>query len=279
MINALVSLNADLASSIAFRYACRLMEHIDMRLQAIHVEEVGKESFPPGSGWVRHTWEKGLSQTAMEEIAQLMNAEKGACPTLPAPTVRIGEYDDELLHEISEKAYDLLIEGALNSFHAQPLQKKIRSKLYKYAPCPILLVKNLVQPGRVALLLSDETDVRPLVSTFLKLFGAPRASVDLVHYTFKKPGKPELLKKVSEDGPVEDEKAAYNVLASAKTLLAEKEWRPEGAWIIRDTAEKIGEFLSDYGLIGACLPRGVHKDSAMLNLLGRIPSAALLCNK
>jgi len=243
MINALVSLNADLASSIAFRYACRLMEHIDMRLQAIHVEEVGKESYPPGSGWVRHTWEKGLTQTAREEIAQLMNIEKGACPALPTPTVRIGEYDDELLHEIAEKSYDLLIEGALNSFHAQPLHKKIRSKLYKYASCPILLVKNLVQPGRVALLLSDETDVLPLVSMFLKLFGTPRASVDLVHYTFKKAGEPELLKKVSEDGAVEDDAAAQDVLASAKALLAEKGWLPEETWSVRDTAEKIGEFL------------------------------------
>jgi len=278
MINALVSLNADLASSIAFRYACRLMEYIDMRLQAIHVEEVGKESYPPGSGWVRHTWEKGLTQTAREEVAQLMNIEKGACPTLPTPTVRIGEYDDELLHEIAEKSYDLLIEGALNSFHAQSLHKKIRSKLYKYATCPILLVKNLVQPGRVALLLSDEPDVRPLVSAFLKIFAAPKASVDLVHYTFKKPGEENFLRKLSEDADMEDG-SAQKVLSSAKALLAEKGWRPETTWDVRDTAENIGEFLSNYGLIGACLPRGVHKDSAMLNLLGRIPSAALLCNK
>jgi len=277
MINALVSLNADLASSIAFRYACRLMEKVDMRLHAIHVEEVGKESFPPGSGWVRHTWENGLTQTARGEIAQLMTAEKGACPTLAAPAVRIGEYDNELLAEIAEKAYDLLIEGVLNSFHAQPFHKKIRSKLYKYAPCPILLVKNLVQPERVALLFSDEADAFPVVSVFLKLFGAPGTGVDLVAFAFKKPGETELLEKMPADGGGDGR--AQKAMASARALLAEKGWHAETTWHIRDTAEKISEFLSDYGLVGACHPRSVHKDSATLNLLDRIPSAVLLCKK
>jgi hypothetical protein len=279
MINALVSLNADLASSIAFRYTCRLMEYIDMRLQAIHVEEVGKESFPPGSGWIRHTWENGLARTARDEIAQLMNTEKAACPPLGAPTIRIGEYDDELLHEITEKSYDLFIEGILNSYHSQTFQKKIRSRLYKFTPCPILLVKNLVHPNRVALLLSDETDVHPLVSAFLKLFGTPNVRLELIHYVFKKPGKAEFREKIPENVVIEGHEAACRMLASAKSYLVEKGWQPEDVWVIRDTGERIGEFLSDYGLIGACMPRSVHKDSAMLNLLDRIPSAALLCKK
>ena len=69
LINTLISLNADLASSIALRYSCRLMELTQMRVQPIHVEEVDKEGYPPGSGWVRSTWERGLQQTAQEEIS------------------------------------------------------------------------------------------------------------------------------------------------------------------------------------------------------------------
>ncbi len=279
MINALLSLNADLASSIAFRYACRLMEQTEMRLQSIHVEEVGKESYPPGSGWVRHTWEKGLVQTAREEIAQLMNAEKASCPPLGAPTVRVGEYDEELLHELTEKSYDLLIEGVLNSFHSQPFYKKIRSKLYKYTPCPILMVKNLVNPGRAALLLSDEPDVRPLVSVFMKLFDARGGDIDLIYFSFKKPGQSVYMEKIPEDGPSGEHGTARTIFDTAKSLLAEKDRHPKETWVIRNTAENISEFLSDYGLIGACFPRSVHKDSAMLNLLGRIPSAVLLCKK
>ena len=45
MIHSLISLNADLASSIALRFACRLTQFVDMRLQTIHVEEVEKEGF------------------------------------------------------------------------------------------------------------------------------------------------------------------------------------------------------------------------------------------
>ena len=70
MIKTLVSLNADLASSIAFQYSCRLKQFVDMNLRVIHVEEV--EGHPPGSGWVRSTWERGLIHTAREEISQLM---------------------------------------------------------------------------------------------------------------------------------------------------------------------------------------------------------------
>ena len=73
MIKALVSLNADLASSIALRYSCRLAESVDMKLHTIHVEEVDREGYPPGSGWVRSTWEKGLVQTAEEEISHLIS--------------------------------------------------------------------------------------------------------------------------------------------------------------------------------------------------------------
>ena len=189
MINALVSLNADLASSIAFRYACRLMEYLDMRLQPIHVEEVDKGSFPPGSGWVRSTWEKGLLETAREEIAQLINAEKADCPSLDSTIVEMGEYDEALLHEIEDKSYDLLIEGVLTSFHGQLFHKRIRSKLYRFAPCPIITVKNLVQPERIVLLLYEAGDATPLVSNFLKLFTKPSTRVDLVHLTFQKGGQ------------------------------------------------------------------------------------------
>ena len=278
MINALVSLNADLASSIAFRYACRLTEYVDIRLQTIHVEEADKETFPPGSGWVRSTWEKGLIQTAREEIMQLINTEKTACPPLDASIIRIGEYDEELLHEIAGKAYDVFVEGILNSFHTQLFYKKIRSKLYKFATCPILLVKNLTTPDRVALLLTDTTDIPPL-STYLKLFKTPKSSVDLIHVSFNKPGKPEFREALKGNIMPVGRENAYKLLEAAKDMLAKKECAPKDTWIIQDSSEKIVEFISDYGLLAACIPRSIHKDNPMLNLLSRVPSATLLCKK
>ena len=186
MINALLAINADLASSIAFRYACRLAEVIDMRLETIHIEAAAKEKFPPGSGWVRSTWEAGLLQSARETINQLINTEKNECPALGASIVRIGDREDELLGEIQKKSYDLLLEGILEDFDAHSFHQRIRSKLYRYAPCPIILVKNLAHPDRVALLLQDAEDVVPVVSTFMRLFDPSKTAVAVCHCGFTK---------------------------------------------------------------------------------------------
>ena len=278
MINTLVSLDADLASSIAFRYACRLMEFIDMRLQPIHVEEVDKEGYPPGSGWVRSTWENGLLETAREEISQLINAEKSTCPQLDAALMRIGGHEDELLKEIEERSYDLMVEGVLSSFDAQLFNQKVRSKLYKYAPCPIILVKNLVHVDRVALLMESAQDVDPVVSTFLKLFTPSRLTVDLIYFTFLSAGQPASKRKLDEVAEA-DGGDAHRVINQAATLLAEKDWKPGDCWFIQDRPKRIGEMLGDYSLVGASLPRSTGRKNLAIDLLGRVPSATLLCRK
>lgn len=277
MINALISLNADLASSIAFRYACRLKDYIDMRLQPIHVEEV--DEVPPGSGWVRSTWEKGLVQTAREEIAQLINAEKADCALLDATIVRTGEYDEVLLHEIENRSSDLLLEGVLSSFRDQLFHKRIRSKLHRFCPAPIIVVKNLVQPDKVGLLLGESPDVTAVVPTFLKLFTEPGIRVDLIYFAFKKRGKPAFREKVSEGDVPTGTENAVNLLNSANEMLAEKGWRPKEMWAIQDSPERIGAFLCDYGLVGAALTRNIHKEGHMLELLSQISTATLLCKK
>ena len=276
MINTLVSLDADLASSIAFRYACRLAELVDMHLQTIHVEEVEKEGYPPGSGWVRSTWEKGLLQTAQEEISQLINTEKSACPPLDASTVLIGDREEELLREIEKESPDVLLEGVLSSFEAQLFFQKVRSKLYKYAPCPIILVKNLVDPGRVALLMADSKDVRSVVMTFLTLFGQSKLTVDLVYYTTKNSEHVQF-KKAIADTPEPGLEFAGQVIGEAKAMLAEHGRTAEACWAIQDASRKIGESLGEYGLVGARSPRGVSRKNVMMDLLSRVPSATLLC--
>ena len=275
MINTLVSLNADLASSIAFRYACRLAELVDMHLQTIHVEEVENEGYPPGSGWVRSTWEKGLLQTAQEEISQLINTEKSSCPPLDDAIIRIGDREEELLQEIKTQPYDLLLEGVLSSFDAQLFNQKVRSKLYKYAACPIILVKNLANPANVALLFAGSKDVKPIVSNFLKIFDKSKLSFDLVFFSIKKTGEEEFKKKMSEVTGA-DQAEAGTVIAEAKSLLAENGWTPQETWVIRDRPKKIGEMLADYGLVSARIPHSANKRNLILDLLSCVPSATLL---
>ncbi|MBU2550063.1 MAG: hypothetical protein KKB20_16765 [Proteobacteria bacterium] len=276
MINALVSLNADLASSIAFRYSCLLTGVADIRLQPIHVEQVDKNGYPPGSGWVRSTWEKGLLHTATEEISQLLYAERSSCPPLDTTIVRIGDREEELLKELEEHAYEILLEGVLNSFDSRLFKQKVHSKLFKEAPCPIILVKNLVNPDRMALLLGDPKDVKPLVSCFLRLFGKSRVTVDLVYYIVKKTGQPEFRKKAADSAGPDWEKAV-RVIDEAKVLLAEDGWTPEESWIIQDSIKRIGDMMGEYGLVGAYTPRSTSRKQQIMDLLSRVPSATLSC--
>ncbi len=276
MINALISLNADLASSIAFRYSCRLMKFVDMRLQAMHVEEVAKDEFPPGSGWVRSTWEKGLLQAAQEEIAQLINAEKPHCAPMDNTIIRIGNREDELLRELEENRYDLLLEGALNAFDAQHFHKKIHSKLYKYMPCPILLIKNLVDPSQAALIVGDIEDVHPLVATFTRLFEKTQIKLDLVFFSDKPAGQAEIRTRLSE-APHPLQQRAAQVLDAARGALAGHGWTPQDSWVVQNKPQKIGEMLGDYGLVGAYLPSAASRKHFAMDLLSRIPTATLLC--
>jgi nucleotide-binding universal stress UspA family protein len=276
MIKTLVSLDADLASSIALRYACRLAGLVAMQLQTIHVEEAEKEGYPPGSGWVRSTWEKSLIQTAQAEISQLINTEKSTCPPLGASLVVIGDREEELLREIENAAPDLLIEGVLSSFEAQLFFKKVRSKLYKQAPCPIVLVKNLVDPGRVALLVSDAKDAASLVSTFATLFGRSKLSVDLVYFSTKTTDH-HLLKQKMSDAPLPGLEQASQVIEEAKALLAEHGQAPAACWAVRGPSRQIGEALDEYGLVSARIPRSGNRKNIIMDLLSRVPSATLFC--
>ena len=60
MLKALVPVAADLASSIALRYACQMSESIQVEIQTIHVKAPSSESSQLGTGWVRQIWEKTM---------------------------------------------------------------------------------------------------------------------------------------------------------------------------------------------------------------------------
>jgi len=236
----------------------------------MHVEELDKEGYPPGSGWVRSTWEKGLIQTAQEEISQLINAEKSSCPPLEVPIICVGERENKLLREIEEESYDLFVEGMLHSFNSANFYKKVRSKLYTYAPCPIILVKNFADLNRIALLLGDNMDLQPLISTFLKVFGNSAMTVDLIRFTIQKSGRPGSREKIDNGN---------KLVRDTKTILMEKGLDLRESWIVQDTPRNIGEFLGSYGLVAARIPSHASKKGRVMELLSQVPSATLLCRK
>jgi len=274
MIKTLASLNADLASDIAFRYASRLSQFVDMNLQAIHVEEV--EGPSPGTGWVRNTLERGLLHTAQEEITSLIKSARSQYRTLDTPIIRVGEREHELLREIRDGSYDLFMEGILNSFSPVNFNRRLQSGLYRNAPCPILLVKNLVELNRTAILVRDSTDLKISISSFLKIFTKPDPEVDLIHFSFPESGRKGFKEKVEDSEP---STRKNKTLEDARAMLMENDREPKESWIIRDTPEKLNDFLADYGLVVIRMPGNPAKKNRVMEMLSHVPTATLLCRK
>ena len=188
----------------------------------------------------------------------------------------VGEREAEILRELEEGSYQLLVEGILLSFDASSFENRLRSKLYKKMPCPLLLVKNLVGLSKIALLLEDYTDPRILFSTFFELAGSSTLHFDMFRVIHQKPGRLSFKKKAPESsnsalGRTDE------FLAKANNVLEETGRHPLTVKTVRDTPAGIAETLQDYGLVVTGIPRQMAKNSPMLEVLSRVPSAVLLC--
>ena len=276
MIKTLASLNADLASDIAFRYSNRLSKLVDMNLQAIHVEEV--EGPSPGTGWVRNTLERGLLHTAQEEISDLIKASGSTYSALDTPIIRVGEREHELLREIKDGGYDLFMEGLLNSFSPTNFYRRMQSGLYRNAPCPILMVRNMVELNRTAILLRNNSDLASCIPTFLKIFTKPESEFDLIRFSFPETGKKGFKEKAGTPG-TSSNKDADKLIKDAEALLAEAGHRPREILIIQDKPDKLNEFLTDYGLVVIQIPKNPAKKNRVMELLSHTATAILLCRR
>ncbi len=265
MMKVLVSLDADLASSIALRYACQMAGLVPMELQPIHVEEAGGEAGSPGTGWVRRTWETALLETGQEEITQLLNAERGSCPALLPPKLCMGSREDEILRELDSGEYDLFVEGALYSFTSANFSAKVRSRLYRHVRCPLILVRNLVPLEKVAILLSEDTDPGLVIDAFWRVLGEASLGLDVLYCRF--PAHLHLGPRTPQD----PEKA----LAMARKILDARGRQADELRVLDESPQKAGELMRDYGLVIASLPPQ-HRKGAMVKLLSHSPTPTML---
>jgi hypothetical protein len=267
MLRTLVYLDADLASSIALRYICQLAQFVDMKLHSVHVEEPDQDGHAPGTGWVRRTWESTVLKTGEFEIAQLIKAEKSSCPKLSAPKMLIGDRENEILREIQKESYDLFVEGSLHSFTAKKLYDKIHSRLYRLIPCPVIIVKNLVNIEKVALIVRNEIESKTFISMFLKIFKGAKLKLDLVSCEFQEPGQLSFNAKKETNGTLSD----------VEKMLVENQCPPENCLTIQGAPEEIGDALRDYGLLACPFHHTISKKSNWFQLLSHIPSPILIC--
>ena len=159
------------------------------------------------------------------------------------------------------------MEGLLHSFTTKKLYDKFNSKLYKHIPCPVIIVKNLVNIEKIALIVRSEIEPKRLVSLFLNIFMNAKIKLDLIFCEFQEPGQLSYNAK----------KETNETLSAVEKMLAENQCPPENCLTIQGAPEEIGDALRDYGLIACPFYHTISKKSNWFQLLSHIPSPILIC--
>ncbi len=270
MIKGLIYLNADLASSIALRYVCQLAGMKEMVIDSMHVEETAQDAHTPGTGWVRKTWEKGVRENAGQKILQLVNAEKKSCINLSDPTIIVGDRDAEIRSAIGLSAYDFLVEGLLQSFSSHNFKEKIFSKLYHSISCPVLLVKNLVEINKVAIVVDKKENVDFLEQPLQKIIKDTDLKCDLVKCELNTASAGVEINQTA-DGQDDDIDYAKSFIEKQTQININKNIKIKGKPL------DIAESLRDYGLVIVAMDKAISKKDPVLEMMSKITSALLIC--
>lgn len=177
MIKALVSIDPDLPSSIALRYACQLGEVTEIEIQTIHIHEPHAAGI--GAGWARRTWEKELQESGKKEISQLLTAEKGFCPVLRDPIIFTGDRETGIIAELEKGNYNLFVEGAPTDLTAKALAKRLNGHFYQHLTKPVLFARNLFPLERVFLVIEDGDDYARPFAALAQLFEKVKLEFDV----------------------------------------------------------------------------------------------------
>ena len=264
MIKALVSIDADLPSSIALRYTCQLAKLKDVEIQTMHIHEPESAGAGIGTGWARRTYEKELVEDSKKEISQLLIAESGFCPVLNPPLILSGDREKEILTEIQKGGYHLFVEGSPAQEGSKGLNKHLRSHLYQHLTVPALLVQNLYPLRRVILAVESIKDLAPLFKAFGTIFTGVELELDL-------------LRVGSGEG------ADRSTLeATAKELAASYGYRILKVYPSIDDIDALARQVEECSLVATLVARhGISKlqQPPLLELLGRLACPTLFCWK
>jgi hypothetical protein len=258
MIKALVSIDADLPSSIALRYTCQLARLIKMEIQTIHVHEQTAAGPGIGAGWARHTWEKEMVEEGKKEISQLLTAESDFCPILKEPIVVPGDHEKEILTQLRTRNYDIFVEGRSSTCSANTLAKKMKSHLYQHIPMPSLLVQNLLPLGHVTLAVEEEKDLSPLMDCFSAIFGGLVLELEVISLAR------------GESGHLEGQ---------SRKFAERHNWRIRKTFSSEEALDVAAEEIENSDLIATVLERSRKGSNPMLEFLTHTRCPLFFCWK
>lgn len=258
MIRTLVSIEVDLASSMAIRYACQLGNLIPMELQPVYVKGYPFEEPVTGVGWVRHTWERELVKEGREEIKEMIAAEMDSCPVLQEPRVIFGNREKELSQIMDNETFDLYVEGAPYPFNPATITKRLQLKFYQHLTCPFVWLRTLRPLNKVLVLCLDPVGTEALGRVLEKLWSGCKVPL---HLGLPSKVTPEL----------------QGIVATVEGTL-----RQAGCLTILEpglalpSADMPTPAPLDFGLVALTLPRRLKKDYPLLPWFSQIKAPLMV---
>jgi hypothetical protein len=263
VIKTLVSIEVDLASSLAVRFVCQLGGLMKMEIHPVYVKESLSRDAVVGAGWASRTWEKEIIEEGKQEIGELIGAEQDSCAILKEPRVIYGDKETELLKISQTEAFDLYVEGVHFPWSQADLYKRIHAKLYQKLHSPLILVRTLRKVNQVSLLCLDPEGTKALGEVFQRIWSGCSVPLVLTHSSGESASK--------------DPSGFREALDNTKALLE----HCGCTVILRDgfpasPGNDAAEALKDQGLVAISIERSVKKDSEVLQWLHLIRTSALL---
>lgn len=262
MKKALLYLDEDLASSMAFRFAASQARDLAMSLQPFHVVESEGQA-PENLGWVNRSWEKLRLTTGLDKVNRLVRTENIAYNQAGDPRIALGDKDREILRELARGEYSLYVEGYLSP-DPDDFLRFLDAERFRQNPCPFLLVKNLAPHEQLLLLLDREMDAGGIVSRLAALYGNAAGDIDLTVLYYKSGVGSEL---------VFQERKNSQVLDRAGALLAKSGWYEPEWLVVQGPPEKAAGYMQGHGLVATSFP---GQAGARAELLAHLANPVLL---
>ena len=268
MIKALVSVYPDLASVIAMNYTCRLSRVLKMGIQPIFVKEPEEGEKAPGVGWVRKTWENSLLEVEQEAMEKLIEAEKSEYAILSNLQVLFGNRDEAILDNLLEQSYDLFVEGCVSRFEKSALLQRARSKLYRNLPCPVIIVRNLIDFKKVLIIVEESQPVKKIMPPLIKIFSEVKdLHCDLLYC------------QIIDSGPLEPIAPPEGIFAKIEKMFGSEGLSPQTTFALRGTPKDLAHQIEEYSMVATSMPKNPDKHNGLLELLSDTPSPILLCKQ
>jgi hypothetical protein len=259
VIKTLVSVDVDLVSSLALRFACQLGGVLPLEVQPMYVKEGASRETIMHVGWASRTWEREMVQEGKQEISELISAEQDYCLVLKEPKVAYGDRETELLKAIQSDGFGLYVEGGHTPWNATTLYKQLHSKLHQRLDCPVVIVRALRKLEEVLVLCLDPDCTAALA----KVFGGLWSQCPV----------PIVLAVPHNGGSGKDRERLMECLRSWEELGVKTTVKPDFPSIESGHAE---EAMKHYGLVAIATKKEIGKDSLALHWLSLVRTSCLV---